>query len=169
MHNARRPKGHHTAIHYDALPGIVKALQATQTKANLALEFVILTAARTGEARAMRIDEIDFDKALWTVPPERMKTGNAHVVPLCERAVAILKLVVKVDADLKDFVFEGAKPGQLIGENALLHALKAVAPGATTHGCRSSFRDWCGDRTNFPREIAEAALAHAVGNEVEQA
>jgi integrase len=136
---------------------------------NLAAEYVILTAVRTGEGRFMKVSEIDWEARLWTIPEARMKLPKDHEVPLCARAVAILKVVIPKVASPDDFVFCGLKPGQPLGMNAILHALKAVHPGVTTHGCRSSFRDWAGDETNFPRDIAEMALAHAVGDEVEQA
>ncbi len=166
-------KRHHTAAPYEDVPGIVKKLQAkhatADTDVNLAAEFVILTAVRTGEARFMKVSEIDLEECLWTVPAARMKTPKDHVVPLCARVLAILEQVIAKDAKPDDWVFSGLKPGQPLGMNAVLHTLKAVYPGITTHGCRSSFRDWAGDETSFPREIAEMALAHAVGDEVELA
>jgi integrase len=169
----KRIKCHHPAAPYKDVPGIVKKLQAKRatadTDVNLAGEYVILTAVRTGEGRFMRVREINWEARLWTVPAARMKLLKDHKVPLCARAVAILKAVVPKDASPDDFVFRGLKPNQPLGMNAILHALKAVYPGITTHGCRSSFRDWVGDETSFPREIAEMALAHAVGDEVEQA
>ena len=125
----------------------------------------------------MRVREVDFEERLWTIPAERMKTedhpeGKDFEVPLCDRAVAILKAAVPMDAARDAYVFAGqwskdhTKP---LGMNAVLHALKAVYPAITAHGCRSSFRDWAGDETRFEREIAEMALAHKVGDETEQA
>jgi integrase len=165
---------HHPAAPYTDVPGIVQALRdkhaAADTAVNLAAEFVILTAVRTGEARFMRVREISFERALWSIPAARMKADKDHEVPLCDRAIAILTAVISKDAAPDEYVFKGqwnnSKP---LGMNALLDALKSVYPAMTTHGCRSSFRDWAGDETNFPREIAEAALAHKVGDEVEQA
>jgi integrase len=90
-------------------------------------------------------------------------------VPLCDRAIAILRAVIPKDAASGNFVFKGLKPSKPLGMNAVLEALKAVYPTITTHGCRSSFRDWAGDKTSFPREVAEMALAHAVGDDVELA
>lgn len=121
--------------------------------------------------------KFNFEDKLWTIPAERMKTedhpeGKAHEVPLCARAIAILKSVIPKGAAPDAYVFAGqwskdrTKP---LGHNAVLHALKEVYPAITTHGCRSSFRDWAGDETSFAREIAEMALAHKVGDEVEQA
>ena len=177
----RKSKRHHRAAPFADVPGIVKELhakhQAADTDVNRAAEFIILTAVRTGEARFMRVGEVDFPNKLWTVPAERMKTeddpeGKPHEVPLCARAVAVLKEVIAKDAPPDAYVFsgqwcnDGSKP---LGMNAVLHALKDIYPQMTTHGCRSSFRDWAGDETHFPREVAEAALAHKVGDEAEQA
>jgi integrase len=178
---SKRSKRHHQAAPYKEVPGIVQALranhEAADTAVNLAAEYIILTAVRTGEARLMRVGEVDFREWLWTIPAERMKTeddaeGKDFEVPLCERAIAILKAVIPKEAPLDSYVFAGqwskdhTKP---LGMNAVLHALKAVFPAMTTHGCRSSFRDWAGDETRFEREIAEMALAHKVGDETEQA
>lgn len=179
---APKSKRHHKAAPYKDVPGIVAALRtkhsgARTTAVNRAAEFIILTAVRTGEARFMRVREINFKEALWTIPAERMKTedhpeGRPHEVPLSARAVAILRAVMPRGLDPDAYVFAGRwskghkKP---LGVNAVLHALKKVYPAMTTHGCRSSFRDWAGDETSFPREIAEMALAHKVGGDVEQA
>lgn len=177
---AKRSKRHHKAAPYNDVPGIVRALQAkheaADTAVNHAAEFIILTAVRTGEARLMRVHEVDLTAKLWAIPPERMKTevrdGKAFEVPLCDRAIAILKAAIPKGAPSDAYVFPGQwsvdhkKP---LGQNAVLHALKAIYPAMTTHGCRSSFRDWAGDETHFERDIAEMALAHKVGDEVEQA
>jgi integrase len=177
---AKRSKRHHKAAPYNDVPGIVQALhakhEAADTAVNHAAEFIILTAVRTGEARLMRVREVDLTAKVWTIPSERMKTedrdGKAFEVPLCDRAIAILKAAIPNGAASDAYVFSGQwsvdhkKP---LGQNAVLHALKAIYPATTTHGCRSSFRDWAGDETHFERDIAEMALAHKVGDEVEQA
>jgi integrase len=178
---ARRSKRHHTAAPYKEMPSIVRKLHARRegadTAVNQAAEFIILTAVRTGEARYMRAGEVDFAERLWVIPAERMKTeddpeGTDFEVPLSDPAIAILKAVIPKGAGPDAFVFAGqwssdhSKP---LGQNAVLHALKAIYPAMTTHGCRSSFRDWAGDETHFERDIAEMALAHKVGDEVEQA
>lgn len=178
---AKRSKRHHTAAPYKEIPGVVRALRANQegadTAVNQAAEFIILTAVRTSEARYMRVGEVDFSERLWTVPAERMKTeddpdGTDFEVPLSGPAISILKAVIPKGAETGAYVFAGqwaedhSKP---LGQNAVLHALKAIYPAMTTHGCRSSFRDWAGDETRFERDIAEMALAHKVGDEVEQA
>ncbi|PIT06150.1 hypothetical protein TSA1_18030 [Bradyrhizobium nitroreducens] len=178
---SKRSKRHHKAAPYKDVPRIVQALQAkheaADTTVNLAAEYIILTAVRTGEARLMRVREVNFAERLWTIPAERMKTedhpeGQDFEVPLCDRAIEILKAVIPRDLARDAYVFAGqwskdhTKP---LGMNAVLHALKAIYPAMTTHGCRSSFRDWAGDETRFEREIAEMALAHKVGDETEQA
>jgi integrase len=178
---AKRSKRHHRAAPYKDVPGIVSALRARRdgadTAVNQAAAFIILTAVRTGEARFMRVCEVDLPAKLWTIPAERMKTeddteGAAFEVPLSDPAIAILKAVIPKGAGPDAYIFAGqwssdhTKP---LGQNAVLHALKAIYPAMTTHGCRSSFRDWAGDETNFERDIAEMALAHKVGDEVEQA
>jgi integrase len=178
---AKRSKHHHQAAPYKDMPRIVRALQeknkSADSSVNLAAEFIILTAVRTGEARFMRVREVDFGERLWIVPAERMKTedsreGLCFEVPLSDRAVSILKAVIPKGASPNAYVFVGQwsrnreKP---LGMNAVLHALKAVYPAMTTHGCRSSFRDWAGDETSYERDIAEMALAHKVGDQVEQA
>jgi integrase len=178
---SKRSKRHHQAAPYRDIPGIVRALRdkhdAADTAVNLAAEFIVLTAARTGEARFMKVGEIDFAERLWTVPAERMKSeddasGAPHAVPLCDRAIEILQAAIPENASPDAYVFAGqwsedhAKP---LGMNAVLHALQAVYPSMTTHGCRSSFRDWAGDETRFERDIAEMALAHKVGDDTEQA
>jgi integrase len=178
---AKRSKRHHTAAPYKEMPGIVRTLHARRegadTVVNQAAEYIILTAVRTSEARYMRVGEVDFAERVWTIPAERMKTeddpeGTDFEVPLSDPAIAILKAVIPKGAGSDAFVFAGQWSGdhtKPLGENAVLHALKAIYPAITTHGCRSSFRDWAGDETNFERDIAEMALAHKVGDEVEQA
>ncbi|WFU82121.1 integrase arm-type DNA-binding domain-containing protein [Bradyrhizobium sp. CIAT3101] len=178
---SKRSKRHHKAAPYKDIPGVVQALQAkheaADTTVNLAAEYIILTAVRTGEALLMRVREVNFAERLWTIPADRMKTedhpeGKDFEVPLCDRAIEILKAVIPKGAARDAYVFAGqwsndhTKP---LGMNAVLHALKSVYPAMTTHGCRSSFRDWAGDETRFEREIAEMALAHKVGDETEQA
>lgn len=164
------------AAPYEDIKTIVRLLRArhqgADTNVNLAAEFVILTAARTGEARFMRVSEINWKDKIWVIPGDRMKMERDHEVPLSARALAILSEAVPSGTQAECYVFPGQwskerrKP---LGMNAIIHALQAVYPEMTTHGCRSSFRDWCGDETDFQRETAEAALAHKVGNEVEQA
>lgn len=172
---AKRKRGYRAAP-YEDIKGIVRLLrerhQCADTYVNLAAEFVILTAVRTGEARFMRVSEINWKDKVWVIPGERMKMERDHEVPLSPRALEILSVVVPAGTQPGAYVFPGQwsnNRSRPLGMNAIIHALQAVYPAMTTHGCRSSFRDWCGDETDFQRETAEAALAHKVGNEVEQA
>lgn len=164
----RRKRGHHAAMPFKDVPAFMKLVRATTGIGARALEFTILTAARTGETMGATWGEIDFDAKVWTVPPVRMKAGREHRVPLPEDAMAVLQdLYAKRQGE---FVFpgrSGKKPISNMTMGKVLTTLKA--DDYTVHGFRSSFRDWAGEHTEFPREIAEAALAHVVGDEVERA
>ena len=152
------------------------ALQKEEGIAARALEFVIFTVARTGEVIGARWDEIDKADKVWTVPAGRMKAGKAHRVPLSARAIATLE-EVKLLCDARDghdeaeaFVFPGGKSGQPLSTMAFLRLLRRMKRGdLTTHGFRATFRDWAAERTNFPNEVAEMALAHTISSKVEQA
>jgi integrase len=155
---------HHPALPYEELPAFMATLRARDGTAARALEFSILTAGRTGEVLGARWDEISGD--LWIVPGERMKGGREHRVPLSKQAVAILETLPREG----EFVFPGRSIGVPMSNMAMLVTLRRMGRGdLTTHGFRSSFRDWCAERTNFPSEVAEMALAHAVGDKVEAA
>lgn len=162
-------KGHHAAMAYADLPAFVEKLRAHQGRsiAAFALEFLILTAARSGEVYGARWPEIDLEARVWTIPPERMKAGRQHRIPLSERAVAILSEMAKVRTN--HFVFPGRSDGRLshIAMAKVMDRLEVE--GATPHGFRSAFRDWAGNETHFAREVAEAALAHSIGDAAEQA
>ncbi|MEI2299185.1 tyrosine-type recombinase/integrase [Ensifer sp. MJa1] len=164
-------RGHHRAMAYAEVPAFIERLKASVGVAARALEFLILTAARSSEVVNARWEEIDFAHKVWTVPAARMKAGKEHRVPLSPRAVEILKLMAEVREDGNDFVFPGqksrksvkaGKPVSAASMEMLLRRME-VKDAATIHGFRSSFRDWAGDQTSFPREVAEAALAHVVG------
>jgi integrase len=195
------------AMSVDEVPDFVARLRQKQTIAARALEFLILTAARSAEVLGMLWDEVDLRNRVWTVPGSRMKSGRKHRVPLSDRAVAILNGLEHLDlkhlpgnpAMLPKHVFPGGKPGRGLDPRALLAALARMQDGATqdgviqegaiqdgvtqdgvtqesvtqesvtVHGFRSSFRTWAAERTNYPREICEVALAHTVGDETEQA
>ena len=132
------------------------------------LEFVILTAARSGEARGTTWDEIDLDAAVWIIASSRMKAGREHRVPLSGAAVALLRSM----AELREsaLVFPGAKRGTQISDMTMGKTLKGMnRPDITVHGFRSTFRDWVSEQTAYPGEMAEMALAHAIGNKVEAA
>jgi integrase len=158
---------HLAAMNYRDLPGFMVELQAQDTVAARALEFTILTAGRSGETLGAQWNEIDLEEKLWVVPARRMKAGQEHRVPLSPRAVTILRGMEKFRAN--EFVFPGLRDGKPLSDMALTQMLRRLGRDVTTHGFRSTFRDWCGDCTPFPREIAEAALAHLVGDEVERA
>jgi integrase len=161
-------RGHHAAMPYEDVAGFMGELRQREAMAARALEFCILTAARSGEVLGLRWSEIDLDKALWTVPAERMKAGRVHRVPLCGRAVAIVKQLAETATG--EFVFAGYKPGKPLSNMAMEMMLRRMKIDNTTvHGFRSSFRDWAGNVSSFPREVVETALAHVIGDKAEQA
>jgi integrase len=157
---------HHEALPYDQLPELMTLLRARNTPAARALEFAILTAARSGEALGARWDEIEDD--VWTIPAERMKEGRAHIVPLSPRAVEIIRAMPRT-CDWVFTSFDGRRAGKQIGRDAFKDTLKALAVDATAHGFRSTFSDWAADNTAYPQEVREQALAHAIPNKVEAA
>lgn len=131
-----------------------------------ALEFQILTACRTGETLGATWRKIDLDAAIWKIPKHRMKARKEHRVPLSKQAVRLLREIAEIR--VSDFVFPGQAANMPLSNMALTMLMRRMKVDAVPHGFRSAFRDWCGDETSFPREIAEAALAHQVGNEVER-
>jgi integrase len=171
----KQPKAreHFAAMPYGDVPAFLTRLQSTDTAGEtvrLAFEFLILTAGRSGEMRGARWSEIDLAAKLWTIPKERMKAGKVHVVPLSARAVTILERMRALRrGEDQALVFEGARLGRLMSDMTLTRVLRRMGVNATAHGFRSSFRDWAAEATNFPREVAEAALAHAVESRVEAA
>ena len=159
---------HHAALPYVELADFATALRSQDGLAARALEFLILTATRTGEVIGARWGEIDLEEKIWIVPAARMKAGREHRVPLSTAAVSILRKLKEVRES--DFVFPGGKKGKPLSNMAMLAVLKRMGWGdLTAHGFRSSFRDWAAERTNSPREVAEMALAHTVGDKVEAA
>jgi integrase len=161
-------RGHHAAMPYREVPAFVQSLGDKNAMAARALMFLILTAARAGEVLGATWDEIDLEAGLWTVPGKRMKAGKEHRVPLSDRALAIVRDLN--EARVSDYVFPGQKPGRPLSVMAFdMLMRRTTAAESTTHGFRSSFRDWAGDCTSFAREIAEGALAHKVGDSVELA
>ncbi|MGR9399318.1 tyrosine-type recombinase/integrase [Rhizobium leguminosarum] len=154
-------RGHHAAMPYVDVPAFMVRLSEADGLGARALELCILTATRSGEVLNARWSEIDFDAATWTVPAERMKAGKEHVVPLPPRALAILTALH--EKRLSEFVFPGQAPRKPISGMAMAMAMRRLEVGIyTVHGFRSAFRDWCGDATSFPRDVAEAALAHVI-------
>ena len=157
---------HHAALPYDDMPLFMMALRKQEGVAARALEFLILTAARTGEVIKARPDEIT--NKVWTIPAARMKAGKEHRVPLSEPALVIVEKMTKENGDV--FVFPGGKRGKPLSNMAMLKLLERMGHAdLTTHGFRSTFRDWAAERTNYTLEVAEMALAHAIDNKVEAA
>lgn len=162
-------RGHHAAMPYDEVPKFLPSLRERQALASSALEFCILTAARSGEVLGLTWAEVDFEACIWTVPGQRMKAGRPHRVPLSGRALQILS-GLRHDSKPDEYVFPGQKKDRPLSNMAMEMMLRRMnADHVTVHGFRSSFRDWAGNETNFPRELAEAALAHVVGDKSEQA
>ncbi|MFD1984215.1 tyrosine-type recombinase/integrase [Mesorhizobium newzealandense] len=164
----RLARGHHAAMAYADVPAFMQKLVGVAGFGARALELCILTATRSGEVLNAKWPEFDMDKALWTIPAERMKMGKEHVVPLPARALAVLKgLEAK---SLSEWVFPGSAPKKPLSNMGMTAVMRRMGRGEfTVHGFRSSFRDWAGDATNFARDVAEMALAHKVGDEVENA
>jgi integrase len=165
---SRLSRGHHAAMRYKDVPDFVAKLRQREAVAGLALEFTILTAARSGEILGARWSEIDLDARVWTIPAERMKAARQHRVPLSEPVLAILGKVN--EARVSSYVFPGQRADRPLSVMALEMLLRRMGiEDATVHGFRSAFRDWASNETAFPRELAEHALAHAIGDKAEQA
>ena len=159
---------HHPALPYDEIGEFTAVLRDQEGIGARALEFLILTAARTGEIIGARWDEVDFEEKIWVVPAARMKAGREHRVPLSGTALAILKQMNGIREG--DFVFPGGKKTRPLSNMAMLAVLKRMGRGdLTAHGFRSTFRDWAAERTNFQREVVEMALAHTIESKVEAA
>jgi len=155
---------HHAALPHAELPAFITRLRAADGIAAQCLHFAILTATRSGEARGARWDEIDTEAGTWTIPAERMKAGKEHRVPLSPSALAILAAVPRRG----DYVFTAPRDGQL-SENALGKVLQRMKVYCVPHGFRSTFRDWAGETTSFPREVIEHAMAHQLKDKAEAA
>lgn len=161
-------RGHHAAMPYPDVPAFMAQLRGAKVVAAMALEFAILTAARSGEVYGARWSEIDVYSKVWAIPGSRMKAGRQHRVPLSDAAVEILESLMA--HKLSDFVFPSPRGNGPLSHVAMAKVLRRLGVvTATVHGFRSSFRDWAGNETNFPREIAEQALAHVIGDKAEQA
>ncbi|WP_425085814.1 tyrosine-type recombinase/integrase [Ruegeria profundi] len=158
---------HHDAMPWQEVPAFYAELQTRSAMAAKALQFTILTACRTSEVLEMKWPEVDVDARLWTIPAERMKGGQVHRVPITTEMLGILE---PLRALASDYVFEGQKRHQPLSNMSMLMLLRRMRQdGVTVHGFRSSFRDWAAEAANAPRELAEAALAHQVGSDVERA
>ena len=157
---------HHPALPIDSMPTFMASLRKREGIAARALEFAILTAARSGEVRGANWAEIDMDAGVWTVPASRMKAGKEHRVPLSLSTIQLLKATPRLEGT--ELIFPGNK-GQPLSDMSMTAVLRRMEVDAVPHGFRSTFRDWCGDRTTYPRDMAEMALAHQLTNEVEAA
>ena len=159
---------HHAALPYAEIGAFVAKLRGDSGVAAACLQFITLTAARLDEARSSTWDEIDLANRIWVVPARRMKADKEHRVPLSDGTIAILEQMQVIRQS--DYVFPGRLEGRPIGDNTIWRLAKeAAGSDITIHGLRSSFRDWAAERTSFPREVAEMALAHAIPNAVEAA
>ncbi|MBY5771438.1 tyrosine-type recombinase/integrase [Rhizobium leguminosarum] len=170
----KQKRSHHSALPYRDMPTFMTALRSRIGTAARCLEFTILTAARSGEAFGAVWSEIDFDNATWTVPAERMKMGLEHNVPLSDAAIAVLELMKPKHFKKTDFIFPGTKEGKPLSTMAMDMTIRRLEEAGhcgdiTTHGMRSAFRDWSGSQTDYPRDLCEEALAHAVGDATERA
>lgn len=154
-------RGHHAALPYAKVPEFMSQLRQNSSVVARLIEFIVLTAARVGEALNATWSEVDLEARNWTIPANRMKAGRAHTVPLSPRSVELLQGLLRDGVEGSDAIFldRGRVPSNMAGSMML----RRMGVSATLHGFRSSFRDWAGDMTDFPREIAEAALAHSVG------
>lgn len=158
----------HPALSFNQIGAFIKDLHQHEGIAVKALEFTILTAARTGEVIGAKWDEIDLDSAIWIIPADRMKMGKEHRVPMTSRAVELLKTLQATSHG--QYVFPGAKEGKSLSNMAMAEVLKRMKRfDITVHGFRSTFRDWAAETTNFPSEVVEMALAHRISNAVEAA
>lgn len=168
-----RPSKIRQIVHYPALPhpeigDFMSALRKHEGAGARALEFAILTAARSGEVRGAQWSEINLKERIWTIPAGRMKAGKQHVVPLSEAALAILRRMQR--EKLNEFVFPGTRDDKPLSDMSLTAVLRRMGRrDLTAHGFRSTFRDWCAEATSYPHEMAEMALAHAIGNKTEAA
>ena len=159
---------HHAALPYTEVAGFIATLRERDEVSARALEFLILTAARTSETLNAAWDEFDAERRVWTISAERMKAAREHRVPLSDRARAIILEMEKLRA--AHFVFVAGPSGAAYSNTALLMMLRRMGrTDLTAHGFRSTFRDWAAERTNYPREVCEQALAHAIGDKVEAA
>jgi integrase len=163
-------RGNFAALPYVEVPALAQRLEGAGSIGKLALRFLILTAARSGEVRGAAWSEFDLKEKLWTIPGARMKAGKEHVVPLSDAACSVIEQA-KAIASHKTLVFPGTKE-KALSDATMAKALSVAGvknTEGTVHGMRSAFRDWISEETNFPGDVAEAALAHVVSNKVEAA
>lgn len=157
---------HHRALDVDLVPTFMISLRAKPGVGARAVEFLVLTASRSGEVRDCRWSEIDLQKREWTIPAERMKAGKEHRVPLSEAAVKLIKSMPRIDGT--ELVFPSTK-GTPLSDMTLTKVMRDMGVDAVPHGMRSTFKDWASERTSYPNEVSEMALAHSIGDKVEAA
>jgi integrase len=157
----------HAALPYQDMPAFMAALRKDTSIPARALEFAISTAARVGEALGAKWSEVDLKQRVWVIPPERMKTGREHRVPLSDAALAVLDSMS--DIRTSDFIFPGTRDGARLFSAAVRRVLARIQPNLTVHGMRSTFSSWAAERTNYASEIRELCLAHQIGSAVERA
>ena len=165
---------HHPAMPYSEVPAFMVELANNSSISAKALQFLILTATRTSEVLLAKWEEVDLEEAVWTIPAERMKARREHRVPLSDMALDILKSLPRIEGN--PYVFPGARHGRPLSNMALLQLMRKMGYGPkgkrgpyVPHGFRSSFRDWAGEVSSFPRDVAEMALAHVIENKAEAA
>lgn len=169
-----RKVAHHPAMPYAEVPAFMAELSRNGSVSALALRFLILTATRTNEVLQARWPEIDLEAAVWTIPADRMKARREHRVPLSDATLTVLDALPRVAGN--PYLFAGARHGRPLSNMALLQLMRGMGYGVdgdrgdyVPHGFRSSFRDWSGEVSSFPRDVAEMALAHVIENKVEAA
>jgi integrase len=164
-----QPVQHFRAMEFRDVPAFMAQLRPIKTVGAMALWFLILSAARSGEVVGARWGEIDWVENTWTIPAARTKTNQAHIVPLSTGALATLREIKPLRGVSEDFIFPGTKGRGLSGTTLLILLQRRMNRAATVHGFRSAFRDWCGDEGEVPRELAEASLANVVRDATERA
>lgn len=164
-----RKDGHFAAMPFTDVPKLIARLRERSSVGRLAMEALILTAARSGEIRGATWSEVDLDAGMWTVPADRMKMGKVHHVPLAPEAIDVFRRAEALLVPCSDLVFPGQGLKNQLSDMTLLKVMRDMETGVTVHGFRSAFRDWVAEETSYPGEVAEAALAHAIPNKVEAA
>jgi integrase len=164
-----QPVEHFRAMDFQDVPGFMVELSRINTMSAITLRFVVLTCARTAEVTGARWREIDWNERTWTVPAARTKANRDHIVPLSTGALAVLREMESLRSSADDFIFPGRRGAGQSSMTLLVLLQKRMKRAACVHGFRSSFRDWCGDEADIPRELAELALAHAVRDTTERA
>lgn len=164
-----RKDSHFAAMPFTDVPKLIARLRERSSAGRLAMEALILTAARSGEIRGATWSEVDLEAGMWTVPADRMKMGRVHHVPLAPEAIDVFRRAEALRVPCSDLVFPGQRLKNQLSDMTLLKVMRDMETGVTVHGFRSAFRDWVAEETSYPGEVAEAALAHAIPNRVEAA